>query len=88
MAPALRDRLTADGLDEDARRNLAALIEAQRACTGAVPTDRRLVVEACPDETGDMRVIHHSPFGRRVLSPGRWPWPIALPLRWASTRRR
>lgn len=24
MAPALRDRLTADGLDEDARRNLAA----------------------------------------------------------------
>ena len=74
MAPALRDRLTVDGLDEDARRNLAALIEAQRACTGAVPTDRRLVVETCPDETGDMRVILHSPFGRRVHEP----WALAV----------
>lgn len=74
MAPALRDRLTADGLDEDARCNLAALIEAQRACTGAVPTDRRLVVETCPDETGDMRVILHSPFGRRVHEP----WVLAV----------
>lgn len=74
MAPALRDRLTADGLDEDAQRNLAALIEAQRACTGAVPTDRRLVVETCPDETGDMRVILHSPFGRRVHEP----WALAV----------
>lgn len=74
MAPALRDRLTADGLDEDARCNLAALIEAQRACTGAVPTDRRLVVETCPDETGDMRVILHSPFGRRVHEP----WTLAV----------
>lgn len=74
MAPALRDRLTADGLDEDARCNLAALIEAQRACTGAVPTDRRLVVETCPDETGDMRVILHSPFGRRVHEP----WALAV----------
>lgn len=74
MAPALRDRLTADGLDEDARCNLAALIEAQRACTGAVPADRRLVVETCPDETGDMRVILHSPFGRRVHEP----WALAV----------
>lgn len=81
MAPALRDRLTADGLDEDALRNLAALIEAQRACTGAVPTDRRLVVEACPDETGDMRVILHSPFGRRVHEP----WALAVAHRITST---
>ncbi|BCS56636.1 hypothetical protein ADLECEL_05210 [Adlercreutzia equolifaciens subsp. celatus] len=76
MAPALRDRLTADGLDEDARCNLAALIEAQRACTGAVPTDRRLVVETCPDETGDMRVILHSPLRSpraRALGAGRGP---------------
>lgn len=36
MAPALRDRLTADGLDEDAGAT-CGLIEAQRACTGAVP---------------------------------------------------
>ena len=81
MAPHLRERLAADGLDEDARRNLAALIEAQRACTGAVPTDRRLVVETCPDETGDARVILHSPFGRRVHEP----WALAVTHRITST---
>lgn len=81
MAPALRERLVADGLDEDARRNLAALIEAQRACTGAVPTDRRLVVEICPDETGDARVILHSPFGRRVHEP----WALAVAHRVTTT---
>lgn len=81
MTSALRGRLMADGLDEDARRNLAALVEAQRACTGAVPTDRRLVVETCPDETGDMRVILHSPFGRRVHEP----WALAVAHRVTTT---
>ena len=28
------------------------------------------------------------PSAGACTSPGRWPWPIALPLRWASTRRR
>lgn len=81
MAPALRERLVVDGLDEDARRNLAALIAAQRACTGAVPTDRRLVMELCPDETGDTRVILHSPFGRRVHEP----WALAVAHRVTTT---
>lgn len=81
MAPALRERLMTDGLDEDARRNLAALIEAQRACTGVVPTDRRLVVELCPDETGDARMILHSPFGRRVHEP----WALAVAHRVTTT---
>lgn len=78
----LRERLAADGLDENARGNLAALVQAQRACTGIVPTDKRLVVEQCEDETGDWRVILHSPFGRRVHEP----WALAVGHRIMTTR--
>ncbi len=81
LSTALRERLRADGLDESARRNLAALIAAQRESTGAVPTDRRLVVERCEDETGDWRLILHAPFGRRVHEP----WALAVAHRITTT---
>ena len=81
LAPALRQRLVDDGLDENARRNLASLMTVQRECTGAVPTDKRLVVEQCEDETGDWRVILHSPFGRRVHEP----WALAISHRVQTT---
>ncbi|WP_302962429.1 DEAD/DEAH box helicase [uncultured Adlercreutzia sp.] len=81
LSRALRERLRADGLDESARRNLTALVVAQRESTGAVPTDKRLVVERCEDETGDWRVILHSPFGRRVHEP----WALAVSHRIATT---
>ena len=74
-------RLAAAGLDEDARRNFAALVDAQRQATGAVPTDRLLVVERCEDETGEWRVILHSPFGRRVHEP----WALAVAERVRAT---
>ena len=80
-APAFDDvferRLADAGLDGHARGNLAALLAAQRAATGAVPTDRVLVVEQCADETGDWRVILHSPLGRRVHEP----WALAVARR-------
>ena len=79
-AEALKAVVSA-ALDEDARRNLGALVAAQRECTGAVPTDRRLVVEQCTDETGDWRVILHSPFGRRVHEP----WALAVAHRITTT---
>lgn len=82
LAPALRERLVSDGLDENALRNLADLIAAQRECTGAVPTDRVLVVEQCADEAGDWRVILHSPFGRRVHEP----WALAVAHRITTER--
>lgn len=81
LSDSLRERLTTDGLDESARNNLAALVAAQRSCTGAVPTDRVLVVEQCADETGDWRVILHSPFGRRVHEP----WALAVAHRITTT---
>ena len=81
LDPALRERLAEDGLDEDAQRNLAALVRAQREATGTVPDDKTLVVERCEDETGDWRVMLHSPYGRRVHEP----WAMAVQDRVEST---
>ncbi|MGM1030410.1 MAG: ATP-dependent helicase [Actinomycetota bacterium] len=63
--------------DERARRNLEAYVRDQIAATGAVPTDRQLVVERSRDELGDWRLIVHSPYGRRVHAP----WALAIDRR-------
>ena len=68
-APALVSRLAAAGLDASARSNLIALLREQRAATGVVPSDTALVLERCEDESGSLRLILHSPFGRRVHEP-------------------
>ncbi|NMN00362.1 DEAD/DEAH box helicase [Bifidobacterium sp. DSM 109958] len=70
-------RLRDDGLDDNAIGNLARLLAEQRAATGIVPSDRTIVVERCPDESGDWRVIIHSPLGRRVHEP----WAMAITSR-------
>lgn len=70
----LTDRLTEDGLDGAARRNLTALLREQRAATGVVPSDRTLVLERTQDEDGSWRLILHSPWGRRVHEP----WAMAI----------
>ncbi|MEQ3363152.1 DNA glycosylase AlkZ-like family protein [Raoultibacter massiliensis] len=82
VEPGMLARLRADGLDENARRNLIELIGAQRAATGFVPDDRTLVVERCEDEQGDWRVMLHSPYGRRVHEP----WAMAVTDRIVRTR--
>jgi ATP-dependent Lhr-like helicase len=61
-------------LDDFALRNLTAYVEEQREATGAVPTDRTIVVECFRDELGDWRVCLLSPLGSRVLAP----WGLAL----------
>ena len=68
-APDLVSRLAAAGLDASARSNLIALLREQRAATGVVPSDTVLVLERCEDESGSLRLILHSPFGRRVHEP-------------------
>ncbi|KAA8820384.1 ATP-dependent helicase [Bifidobacterium rousetti] len=70
-------RLHADGLDSNAVSNLARLLAEQQAATGTVPNDTAIVVERCPDEEGDWRVIIHSPYGRRVHQP----WAMAVTAR-------
>lgn len=81
IAPDFEQRLVRDGLDDNARRNLVELVALQRQATGAVPTDRTLVAEQCTDETGDWRLILHSPFGRRV----HLPWALAVSARIRET---
>jgi ATP-dependent Lhr-like helicase len=64
-------------LDERAARNLLTFLNEQAAATGAVPSDRTIVVERFRDEIGDWRVCILTPFGARVHAP----WALALSAR-------
>src|SRR5213595_3047787 len=61
-------------LDERAAGNLLAFLAEQQAATGAVPSDRTVVVERFRDEIGDWRLCILTPFGGRVHAP----WALAL----------
>jgi ATP-dependent Lhr-like helicase len=64
-------------LDSRAAENLLAYLEDEREATGALPTDRRVVVERFRDELGDWRLTLLTPFGGRVHAP----WSLALEAR-------
>ncbi len=64
-------------LDERAAENLLAYLEDEREATGALPTDKRVVVERFRDELGDWRLTLLSPFGGRVHAP----WSLAIESR-------
>jgi ATP-dependent Lhr-like helicase len=66
-------------LDARAARNLLTFLREQHDATGAVPSDRTIVVERFRDEIGDWRVCILSPFGSRVHAP--WAMAIAARLR-------
>ena len=53
--PAPRARTTSTRL---AAENLVAYLEEERETAGALPTDRRIVVERFRDELGDWRIVH------------------------------
>ncbi len=72
------DRLAAD-LDPRAARNLLAFLREQERSTGAVPSDRTVVVERFRDEIGDWRVCILTPFGARVHTP--WAMAVGARLR-------
>ncbi|MBP1704354.1 MAG: ATP-dependent helicase [Chloroflexi bacterium] len=67
----LRER---NALDERAAENLVAYLEDEVASSGALPTDRRIVVERFRDELGDWRLVLLTPFGGRVHAP----WSLAV----------
>src|SRR5438477_1281449 len=72
------ERLTRDhSLDERAAENLLTFLHEQQGATGAVPSDRTVVVERFRDEIGDWRVCILTPFGARVHAP----WALALGAR-------
>ncbi len=66
-------------LDDRAARNLMTFLREQEAATGAVPSDKTIVVERFKDEIGDWRVCILTPFGGRVHAP--WAMAIAKRLR-------
>ncbi|HJW66530.1 MAG TPA: DEAD/DEAH box helicase, partial [Gaiellaceae bacterium] len=70
----LRDEYT---LDERAASNLVTFLREQEGATGAVPSDKTIVVERFRDEIGDWRLCILTPFGGRVHAP----WALALGAR-------
>src|SRR6185503_6245283 len=73
-----KERLQAEHmLDERAATNLLAFLREQEAATGAVPSDRTVVVERFRDEIGDWRLCILTPFGGRVHAP----WALAVGAR-------
>jgi ATP-dependent Lhr-like helicase len=74
------ERLTKEhSLDEQAAQNLLTFLNDQQNATGAVPSDRTVVVERFRDEIGDWRVCLLTPFGARVHAP--WSMAIGIRLR-------
>ncbi|MGH3047410.1 MAG: Lhr family helicase, partial [Gaiellaceae bacterium] len=72
------ERLTGEHLlDEKAAQNLLTFLREQEAATGALPSDRTVVVERFRDEIGDWRLCILTPFGGRVHAP----WSLALAAR-------
>ena len=70
-------RLYRAGLDKRAAHNLLQFLHDQQAATGAVPSDKTVVVERFRDEIGDWRVCILTPFGARVHAP----WALATAAR-------
>ena len=61
-------------LGEGAARQIAEYVEAGRRSLGAVPTQRRVVLERFFDESGGMQLVVHAPFGSRINRA----WGLAL----------
>ncbi|MGN8246371.1 ATP-dependent helicase [Cellulomonas soli] len=76
-ADAARREVAAAGLDTWASDNLLTYLAEQHEATGALPTDRLLVLERFRDELGDWRIVLHSPFGARVHAP----WAVVIGAR-------
>jgi ATP-dependent helicase Lhr and Lhr-like helicase len=73
-----RSRLVEEhALDQRAAENLLVYLREQEAATGALPSDRTVVVERFRDEIGDWRLCVLTPFGGRVHAP----WSLALAAR-------
>ena len=64
-------------LDDASATNLRAFLLDQEEVAGVVPTDTELLLESFRDELGDLRMVLHTPFGRRINAP----WALALTAR-------
>ncbi|WP_137818857.1 DEAD/DEAH box helicase [Pseudomonas sp. 2FG] len=74
LQPAMGWLMQSIGLNEPAARQIVEYLARARAALGALPTQRRLVMERFFDESGGMQLIIHSPFGSRLNRA----WGLAL----------
>ncbi|MGZ6258732.1 MAG: DEAD/DEAH box helicase, partial [Candidatus Limnocylindrales bacterium] len=74
---AIRTLAREHDLDELAARNVLDYLAEEELATGALPTDRTIVLERFRDELGDWRICLLSPFGARVHAP----WALAIEAR-------
>src|SRR5918995_1121440 len=74
---AIERLVSAHKLDDRAAQNLLTFLREQEAATGALPSDKTVVVERFRDEIGDWRMCVLTPFGGRVHAP----WALALAAR-------
>ncbi len=72
---AARDWLVSRvGLDEASALQIVDYLHSTRVGLGAMPTQRRIVIERFPDESGGAQLVVHSPFGSRINRA----WGLAL----------
>ena len=67
-------------LDDFAAGNLLSYLAEEKEATGALPTDKTIVVQRFQDEIGDWRLVLLSPLGARIHAP----WAMALRHRFRS----
>ena len=69
------------GLDDSGAGQLVAYVVAGRSALGAVPSQRRVIVERFFDEAGGMQLIIHAPLGGRINKA----WGLALRKRFCRS---
>lgn len=62
------------GIDEAAASQIQEYVVAGKQALGAIPTQRRVILERFFDETGGMQLVVHAPFGGRINRA----WGLAL----------
>ncbi|MAK86447.1 MAG: ATP-dependent DNA helicase [Pseudomonas sp.] len=81
LSPAI-DWLTGTlGLVETAARQIVEYLARARSALGALPTQKRLVMERFFDESGGTQLVIHSPYGSRINRA----WGLALRKRFCRT---
>ncbi|MEM9071817.1 MAG: DEAD/DEAH box helicase [Myxococcota bacterium] len=68
-AAAVEKLVAHHGLDTQAADNLVRYLHDQKAATGVVPSDKRIVLERFIDEIGDWCITVLTPFGATVHAP-------------------
>jgi len=62
------------GIDAAAAMQLVSYLAAAREALGCIPTQQKIVMERFFDDTGDMHLVVHAPFGSRIMRA----WGLAL----------